>query len=154
MADNLRKNPAKAQVQNHMREAEERARASDKFSHWNEALEAYANGWQRPKPRFPIVISSNSPVSTPEKLQEIAGLETSPEVIETAYTALDRDPDLDRLEKDESPEKVSVGLVDWDQLQKIRSKTDFDHFLFVRLEGVVRGVTLVTSLTKSDENQG
>lgn len=154
MADNLRKNLAKDHVQNHLREAEERARANDKFSHWNDALEAYANGWKRPIPKFPIVISSSNPVSTPEKLQEIAGLETSPEVIETAYTTLDGDPDPDRLEKDGSPEKVSVCLVNWDQLQRVRCKTDFDHFLFVRLEGVVRGVTLVTSLAKSDENQG
>lgn len=152
MGDDLRKNLGKAQAQNHMHEAEERARDSDNFSHWNQALEAYANGWKRPAPKFPVVISTNSPISTPEKLQEIAGLETTPEVIDTTYTTLDGDPDPDRLDRDGSPEKVSVGLVDWDQLQSIRGKTDFDHFLFVRLEGAVRGVTLVTSLTKSDED--
>lgn len=150
MADDLRKNLGKAQAHNHMREAEERARANDNFGHWNQALEAHANGWKRPTSKFPVVISTNSPISTPEKLQEIAGLETTPEVIETTYTTLDGDPDPDRLDGYGSPEKVTVGLVDWDQLQSIRDKTDFDHFLFVWLEGAVRGVTLVTSLVKSE----
>lgn len=44
MADNLRKNLGKSQVQNHIREEEEHARSRDKFSYWNEALQAYANG--------------------------------------------------------------------------------------------------------------
>lgn len=153
MADDLRRNLGKGQVQNKMREAEEHATANDKFRHWNQALEAYANGWKRPTPKFPVVISTNSPISSPEKLQQIAGLETTPEVIETTYTTLDGDPDPDHLDGDGSPEKVSIGLVGWDQLQSIRSKTDFNHFLFVRLEEVVRGVTLVTSLIKSDETK-
>ncbi|KAK7710322.1 hypothetical protein SLS64_005907 [Diaporthe eres] len=151
MADNLRKNLGKSQVQNHMRDEEQRAISSDKFSHWNQALDAYANGWKRPTPQFPIVISANSPISTPQKLKEIAGLDTTPEVIETTYTTLDGDPDPNHLDGNGKPAKVKVSLVGWDQLQTIRGKTEFEHFLFVRLEGKVRGVTLVTSLTKSDK---
>lgn len=151
MADNLRKNLGKSQVQNHMREEEERARSRDKFSHWNEALQAYANGWKRKDPKFPIVISANSPISTPEKLKEIAGLDTTPEVIETTYTTLKGKPDENHLDGNKNPAKVSVSLVDWDQLQTIEGKTDFEHSLFVWLEGNVREVILVTSLTKSEK---
>lgn len=35
------------------------------------------------------VISPGSPISNPEKLQEIAGMEIVPEVINTTHTALD-----------------------------------------------------------------
>lgn len=152
MADYLRKNLGKSQVQNHMREEEQRATSSDKFPHWNQALEAYANGWKRPIPQLPVVISADSPISTPDKLKEIAGLDSTPEVIETTYTTLDGDPDPNHLDGNGEPAKVSVSLVAWDQLQTIRGKTDFEHFLFVWLEGKVCGVTLVTSLTKSVES--
>lgn len=151
MADNLRKNLGRSQVQNHMREEEEPARSSEKFPHWNQALHAFANGWRRPISQFPIVISADSPISTPQKLREIAGLDTTPEVIETTYTTLDGDPDANHLDGNGKPAKVMVSLVGWDQLQTVRGNTDFEHFLFVWLEEKVRGVTLVTSLTKSDQ---
>lgn len=137
-----------------MAKEEQRAGSTNNFSHWNQALAAYANGWKRPTPQFPIVLSANSPISTPQKLKDIAGLDTDPEVIETTYTTLDGDPDPNHLDGDGKPVKVSVGLVGWDQLQTVRGKTDFEHFLFVRLEGKVRGVTLVTSLTRSDKIEG
>lgn len=114
MADDFSKNLGKAQVQNNIHDAQEkeRKRANDKFSHWNEALEAYANGWRRPKSEFPIIISTHSPISTPEKLQEIAKMETAPKVLEATYTTLDGGPDENHLDADGNPEKVGVGMVD------------------------------------------
>lgn len=78
-------------------------------------------------------------------------METAPKVLEATYTTLDGGPDENHLDADGNPEKVGVGMVDWEQSERIRNETDFEDFLFVRLEGKIRGVILVTSLTK---NQG
>lgn len=88
MPDDLRKNFGKAQVQKYIRIAEDCENRNDNFRYWNEALEAYANGGRPLTPDFYVVISDQSTISTPQKLQEIAEMKTAPKVIETIYTDL------------------------------------------------------------------
>lgn len=150
--DNLRKNLGKIQVRNNMREAEERERANNKFRFWNEALQAYANGWRPPTPEFPVVISPESPISTAAKLKEMAKMETDPRVTHTVYTSLEGGLDKQHLDKDDNAEKVDVGWVSQDQREYLKSEfTCHEKFLFVRDGEKVRGVTLVTSLIKKEE---
>lgn len=72
-----------------------------------------------------------------------------PRVTEAFYTTLDGDPDKKHFDENGNPKIVRAGTVTWHQLTNIKRKTDYEHFLFARLEEGKRGVVLVTSLTKS-----
>lgn len=146
--EDLRKNLGKSKVeaQRHLDIQEiDRAKTNRNFQHWNKALEAFALGWRRPKPRYPVIISPNSIVSTPQKLQELAGMATTPRVINTTYTTMNGKPDDAHLQADGEPEQVQVGEVSWHELDEIQNKTECEDFLFVFVDGKVRHTILVKS---------
>lgn len=124
-----------------------RLKALENWKNWGAALEAQASGWRPPKRRYYVVISPESPVSTPEKLQEIAKMTSAPKVIDTTYTGFHGgDPNAAQMQQDGKPQKVQVGEVTWKELMEVTSKTECDEFLFVWIEQKVRGVCLVESL--------
>lgn len=124
-----------------------RAKALENWKNWDAALEAYASGWRPPEPRFCVVISPESPVSTPEKLQEIAKMTSAPKLVDTTYTSLNGgSPKAAQIQQDGQPQKVRVGEVSWEELKEIMSKTVCDRWLFVWIEGKVHGATMVKSL--------
>lgn len=124
------------------------------LGNWRNALEAFALGWRMPEPRFPVIISPDSPVSTPQKLQEMAGKAETPRVIDTEYTTLDGEPDDAHLQADGKPEKVQVGEVSWEELVEIKNKTEYEEFLFVFVDGEISGATLVKSIKADSSDEG
>lgn len=105
-----------------------------------------------PKSFFAVVISPKSPISTPEKLQEIAELEAIPQVFETIFTTLFGDLDERHVDEHGQPEKVNVAEISPQQLRTLRSKTEYDFSSYIQKDGQTRGVTIVTSLTKTKEH--
>lgn len=150
--EDLRKSLAKSQVEELQRPDNERPTTNHNFKNWNKALEAFATGWRMPRPRYQIIISPNSLVSTPEKLQDIAGMTEPPRIINTTYTTMNGNIDDDHVQSDGKPEEVQVGEVSWLELVEIRNKTDCDHWLFVWVDGKVSGATLVKSFQTRDKN--
>lgn len=158
-SEDLRKSLAKAKVEAEIsrQRLEEKKQRYDEYDrekslenwkNWDAALEAYASGWRKPEPRFYIVISPESPVSTPEKLQEIAKMTSAPKVVDTIYTGLHGDdPKAAQMQEDGKPQKVQVGAISWEELKEIRSKTVYNMNLYVWIEGQVRGATLVKSMS-------
>ncbi|KAK7704678.1 hypothetical protein SLS64_008442 [Diaporthe eres] len=142
-AEDLRKSLAKAKVDAEIErqlleekkqryDEHDRAKSLENWKNWDAALEAYANGWRPPEPRFYIVISPDSPVSTPEKLQEIAKMTSAPKLVDTTYTGLHGDdPDAAQMQQDGKPQKVRVGEVSWEELQEVTSKTEYSMHLCV-----------------------
>lgn len=125
----------------------DRAKTLENWKNWNTALEAYASGWRPPKRRYYIVISPETPISTPEKLQEMAKMNSAPKLVDTTYTGFrGGDPDAAQMGQDGTPQKVRVGEVSWKELEEVMSKTEYNDFLFVWIEGKVRAVCLVESL--------
>lgn len=132
----------------------DRAKTNQKFENWNKALEAYALGWKKPKPYYPVIISPSSLVSTPQKLQEMAGMATPPRVLNTTYTTLHGGIDDAHLGADGKPEEVQVGEVGWGELVDITDKAECDEWLFVFIDGKVRRATMVKSFKAGDKNSG
>ncbi|KAK7704677.1 hypothetical protein SLS64_008441 [Diaporthe eres] len=130
----------------------DRPTTNHNFKNWDKALEAFANGWRMPRPRYQIIISPNSLVSTPQELQDIAGMTAPPKIIDTTYTTLDGKRDDAHVQADGKPEEVQVGEVSWLELVEIRNKTDCDHWLFVWIDGKVSGATLVKSFKTRDKD--
>lgn len=130
----------------------DRQTTNHNFKNWNKALEAYANGWRMPPPRYQVIISTDSLVSTPQKLQEIAGMTAPPKITDTTFTTLDGGRDDAHLQSDGKPGEVQVGEVSWLELVELRNKTDCDHWLFVWIDGKVSGATLVKSFKTHDKN--
>ncbi|KFY12886.1 hypothetical protein V491_06606 [Pseudogymnoascus sp. VKM F-3775] len=75
---------------------------------WQAAHNAFASGTDRPPPRFPIVISEDSLISTAEKLQHLASLPTLPE-IEITRTAPRLWEDLDAPPADDRKVHATDG---------------------------------------------
>ncbi|KFY78161.1 hypothetical protein V499_02597 [Pseudogymnoascus sp. VKM F-103] len=88
---------------------------------WQAAHEAYSSGTDKPPPRFPIIISQDSVISSAEKLQQLAGLPTLPQ-IETTRTAPRRWEDLDAPPADDR--EVYICDVDLGQQIKIEDTTE------------------------------
>ncbi|KAG6366555.1 hypothetical protein INS49_000733 [Diaporthe citri] len=150
--EDLRKSLAKPKVEELQRLDNDRPTTNQNFKNWNKALEACANGWRMPRPRYQVVVSPNSLISTPEKLQDIAGMTAPPKIINTTYTTLNGDRDDAHLQAYGKPEEVQVGEVSWPELVEIRNKTECDHWLFVWVDGKVSGATLVKSFKTRDKN--
>jgi hypothetical protein len=113
---------------------------------WQDARAKMASGWTQPDPRFYIVISPTSLVSTPEKLQQIAKMTSAPKIFETTYTGFHGgNPREPQMQEDGKPQEVSVGEISWEELKEIKSKTDYDVALFVWINNEVRGAILVKS---------
>lgn len=76
--EDLRKSLDESKKEALRRLENDRAKTDQHFENWNKALEAFALGWRKPKPYYPVIISPSSPVSTPQKLQEMAGMTAPP----------------------------------------------------------------------------
>lgn len=151
--EDLRKSLGQSKIEALRRLENDRATTDKHFENWNKALEAFALGWRRPKPYYPVIISLNSPVSTPQKLQEMAGMSAPPRVFNTTYTTMNGGLDDAHLQEDGQPEEVQVGEVSWRELVEIKNKTECDDWLFVFVDGKVRGATLVKSFKAGDKNE-
>lgn len=153
-AEDPRENLGESKMEALQRLKNDRAKTNQKFENWNKALEAYALGWKKPKPYYPVIISPSSLVSTPQKLQEMAGMATPPRVLKTTYTTLHGGIDGAHVRADGKPEEVQVGEIGWDELVEITDKAECDEWLFVFVDGKVRRATLVKSFKNGDENAG
>lgn len=164
-ADDLRKILGRAKVEAEREKqrfekmkdlVEEQKRASPlrnpKF--WEDARKAWASGWRMPEPRFYVVVSPPSPVSTPEKLQEAAKMISAPKTFDTTYTGLHGgNPRAAQMDEDGQPQKVRVGEVSWEELKELKSKTEYTSFTFVWVDGKVHGATVVKWF-KSEMREG
>lgn len=130
----------------------DRAKTNENFENWDKALEAFALGWRKPKSYFPVVISPKSPISTPQQLQELAGMTATPEVINTTYTTMNGGLDSAHLQADGKPEEVQVCQVDWHELVKIESKAEVDNWLFVFIGDKIRAAIMVKSFKADNKN--
>lgn len=125
-------------------EEQERASPLRNPKIWQDAREAWANGYKHPEPRFYVVVSPPSPVSTPEKLQEVAKMAAAPKLFDTTYAGLGgRKLNAAQLQEDGNPQKVRVGEVSWEELLEVQRQTVFTKFLCVWINGKVRGATMV-----------
>lgn len=149
----LRKNLGESKIEALRRLENDRAKTNQNFENWNKALEAFALGWRRPKPYYPVIISPSSPVSTPQKLQEMAGMTVPPRVFNTTYTTMHGGLDDAHLQADGKPEEVQVGEVSWRELVEITNKAQCDDWLFVFVDGKVRGATMVKSFKAGGKHE-
>lgn len=161
-AEDLRKSLAKAKVERQKLEEKkrryeeyDRAKTRENWKNWNAALEAHASGWRPPEPRFYVVVSPRSPVSTPEKLQEVAKMTAAPKLFDTTFAGLGgrNKPNAAQLQEDGTPQKVRVGEVSWEELLEVQRQTEFTKFLCVWINGEVRGATMVKWF-KTDKHEG
>ncbi|KAI0912933.1 hypothetical protein F4824DRAFT_3038 [Ustulina deusta] len=87
---------------------------------WNAAIAAFHAGNQMPEPRLFIVISSDSPVDSPEKLQRLADLPSVPEVIETNEA---------HEFPDSTGDAVRVSGILWEEFKRLRDRTESKQIL-------------------------
>ncbi|KAK9794510.1 hypothetical protein SCARD494_05580 [Seiridium cardinale] len=135
MSDHLRVQLARTQIEQLRREDENRDVWGSKFA---QARAAWAAGIRRQEPRFPIIIASDSPISSPEKLQAIAGLPSVPEVTRTTEVEMFSDDEVESADGN----KVQVCDVDWNQMEKIKATTEWEETL-VLFNGQKRFAVLV-----------
>lgn len=153
----LRKSLAKTNVERQQRLAdfqESRSPLHDpRF--WEGYREAVRNGtYKKPKGRCYIIISPDTLVSTPEKLQEMAKMESPPRVIDTTYTSLNGgNPRPPLMRSDGTPQEVRVGQVHWKEFREIKSKSDCDLSLFVWVDKEIRGAWVVKGSKKVQAEQ-
>ncbi|KAK9418474.1 hypothetical protein SUNI508_07962 [Seiridium unicorne] len=141
MADPLRVQLARTQIEQLRREDENRDVWGSKFA---QARAAWAAGIRRPEPRFPVIIASDSPISSPEKLQTIAGLASVPQVTTTTEVEMLSDDEVEPA----NGKKVQICDVDWDQVQRIKAITEWENAC-VFFNGEKRHAVLVRSLEKA-----
>ena len=119
---------------------------------WQDARAKMASGWTQPDPRFYVVISPTSLVSTPENLQQIAKMTSAPKVFETTYTGLhEGNPREPQMQEDGKSQKVRVGEIGKEEFKEIRSKMDCDMALFAWINNEVRGAILVKGFKQQAE---
>ncbi|KAK4234100.1 hypothetical protein C8A03DRAFT_38142 [Achaetomium macrosporum] len=98
-----------------MREELELAKEKRLAEMWRQARIAMENGtWEPPRaPRVPVIIRSDGTVSSAEKLQQLAELESVPETIDAV---------LIKENGRETNKPVTICLVDWDVQERIHEK--------------------------------
>lgn len=81
---------------------------------WEQASrDILAGTYKIPETRYPVIISPDSPISSPEKLQQLAGLETVPEMIETV-----------QIEVDETEKSVVICHVGFEERKRIKARAE------------------------------
>ncbi|KAL3428489.1 hypothetical protein PVAG01_01998 [Phlyctema vagabunda] len=137
MSDSLRVKLAKSKVE---------PAPDHHWPHWAECVAAIRAGWRMPEPRFPILISANSPISSPEKLQELADLPSVPEVLTT--TKMSRFTRSDNVDDGTDTDTVQICHVSYHQQCLITQRTEYDD-LCVWFEDMKR-ITLVILMIKPE----
>lgn len=125
---------------------------------WQAAAAADRAGVIQPERRFPVIITtSQGPFTTPQKLQEVAGLPSVPEVRETTRTSI-WDPDVEeecrRAVCKHPAERMRYCDVNWYQLLRVKQYSDGEEPL-VWFQGKKRAAWLAHSTKqKSDQYDG
>lgn len=114
-------------------------------------MHAFKDGWRKPEPRFPVILSPNGPVSTPEKLQELAGFGAVPEVKHTTKTY----PYGDQYVESYESQKVQICDLSWKDLMKIEESAVCESIsTVVWFEGKKRADWIVVSLKEKNRQTG
>lgn len=110
--------------------------------------------YKQPELRFYIVISPDSLVPTPEKLQEMAKMASPPRVIDTTYKGLHGGNALaPQMGSDGKPQEVRVGEVGYDGYKEITRKMDCDVAQWVLINNSPRGAILVKGFKKVEARE-
>lgn len=118
---------------------------------WEAAMHAFKNGWRKPEPRFPVILSPDSPVSTPEKLQELAGLTSVPEIQHTTKTY----PYGDEYVESYESQKVQICDLSWEELMKMEESAVCEATsTVVWFQDTKRAARVVVSLKKENGQTG
>ncbi|KAG8163842.1 hypothetical protein KVR01_005760 [Diaporthe batatas] len=153
--EDLRKNMAKANLEKQRAANQDSRSPLEDPKIWEAARKAFNSGWRQPEPRFYVIISPDSLVSTPEKLQQIAKMTSPPKVINTTYTGLHGgNPEAPQMRSDGKPQNVSVCAIGRKELTEIRSKTECVMSLLALINGQPKGAILVKGLKKVQANNG
>lgn len=119
---------------------------------WQAAGEAFRAGVVEPERRFPIIItSSTGPFPTPQKLQEVAGLQSLPDVQLMTMASWD-DSAGSRGTDSKKPEEVRYCEVNLDQLSRVKEYSDGKDVL-VWFQGKRRFAWLAHSVKQKSGNQ-
>jgi hypothetical protein len=121
---------------------------------WQAAAARNRAGVVKPERRFPIIItSSTGPFTTPQKLQEVAGLSSLPEVQWTTKTSFfDSEEEGSKGPDSEKPEKVQYCDVNWEQLVRVKEYSDGEDVL-VWFQGKKRAAWLARLVKQKSGNQ-
>jgi len=144
MPDDLRIQLGKSR---HEAEARPQQRISPWPQHvWAAARAAYISGRRPPERRFPVIMSEDSPASTPEKLQELIDLGEAPRMISTSKTT------LHRTEDEHNGEAVQICDIGDAQLTLLEKRAEVKQYdIVVWFHGKKRGAVVIVSLKEERE---
>jgi hypothetical protein len=113
-----------------------------------------ANGtFKRPEIRIPVVLNPNGPISTPEQLQRLVGMESLPEVLETTLTTWD-------WSRGEEVSTVNARIchVDLGEKARLKKRAEVEYTTtgkyMVMFRGQERYPILVRSLKEDGDGDG
>jgi hypothetical protein len=110
---------------------------------------AIAEGtFEIPERRFPVLITPNGPVSSPEKLQRLAEMESVPEVLEATLIRENGNP---------TKKQVKICHVNYDEREKLGEKGEVEFFrgkFMVMIRGERRYAVAVQPLKEGATLQG
>lgn len=105
---------------------------------WQAAAERFRAGVVEPERRFPVIITSlGGPFTSAQKLKEVAGLSSVPEVHWTTRSSI-WDPEEEEAEEEEGGkgaedkkprERVQYCDVNWNQLLRVKEYSDGENLL-------------------------
>ena len=115
---------------------------------WVAAQQAYANGYKRPQIRFPVIITPDGPVTSPERLQQLAELDALPETIETT-----------QFDWDEAETKnVLISHVSFSEMERVKGKAEvligITEEVYVLFRGKKRYAAVVKALNEGVTLEG
>jgi hypothetical protein len=131
-----------------MRQEEEDDRTW-RAARWQAGRKAIADGtFETHERRFPVLITPDGPVSSPEKLQRLAEMESIPEALEAT---------LIRENGNSTEKRVEICCVNYDGREKLEEKGNVE-FLSTKFMVMIRGersyAMVVQSLKQGDTPQG
>lgn len=135
MPDDLRTRLAKSKI-----ESQQRYTSPWAPGVWAAAAAAYKSGWTMPETRYPILISPDSPISSPEKLQQLADLPLLPELTTAIKT---------EMYDDSNPEEVQICDINWDQYLRLQDLTEGEDII-VWFQDTKRACWVAQSIKKKD----
>lgn len=109
---------------------------------WQAALQAFNSGWQMPEPRYPVILTPDGPVSTPERLQELVGLASVPEIKRTHKMH----PYKNKYDESYESQGVDICDIGWDELLKLEERTECENSTRVWFQEQKRAAYVVLSL--------
>lgn len=144
MSDDLRVRFAKFEADKKLKEQRPSAPWSPEA--WEATRKAYMSGWRPLDEPHPVVISPNSLVTSPERLQELLHLETTPKAYKTTTTELG-DPG-----EDFQPQEVEICEIKKWQAWSFQHKTEGERFT-VWFHGEKRFAWMAVAFGRKDRQQ-